>query len=173
VGAERLQRSMLADAFGADGLPKGLAFALAAVSTAIAVRAFQAHRRTRRQATLVSDPHFPDGGKRVSDPHFPQGGKPVSDPHFPDGGKPVSDPHIHLRALGVVVLGFGYVALAPWIGFLPAVALLIGATAIYFGGRPSATVVLLSITGGVVLWLVFARMLGVSMPVGLWARLLG
>jgi hypothetical protein len=133
---------MLSDAFGADGLPKGLALALAAVSTLIAVRAIQAHRKAKQ----VSGPRF----VRVSDPHY-----------------------LHLRALGVAVIGFGYVVLAPWIGFVPAVALLIGTTAVYYGAKPSVAVFAMSIGGGVVLWLVFARMLGVSMPAGLWTRLLG
>ena len=39
MGAGRLPRSLLSDDFGADGLPRGLAAALAVVSTIIAVRA--------------------------------------------------------------------------------------------------------------------------------------
>jgi hypothetical protein len=156
---------MLSDAFGAEGLPKGLALALAAVSTLIAVRALQAHRRWRR-----AQPAPAAETKTVSDPHLSEA-KTVSDPHLLAEGKRVSDPHF--RALGVVAIGFGYVVLAPWIGFLPAVSLLIGAAALYYGAKPGAAVGWMSIGGGVVLWLVFARMLGVSMPAGLWARFLG
>jgi putative tricarboxylic transport membrane protein len=47
VAASRLQRSMLSDEVGADGLPRGLALVLAAVSALIAVRALWQHRRLR------------------------------------------------------------------------------------------------------------------------------
>jgi putative tricarboxylic transport membrane protein len=45
IGSSRLQKSLLSDAFGADGLPRGLAVVLAVVSTLIAVRALWVHRR--------------------------------------------------------------------------------------------------------------------------------
>ena len=130
VGASRLQKSMLADAFGADGLPKGLAIAIAVVCTLIAVRAFF-------QSAAAAQP-APDASLRM-----------------------------HLRSLGVVAIGFGYILLAPLIGFLPAIALLILVTTIYYGAPPRPMVLAMAILGAIVLWLVFARMLGVSMPTGL------
>ena len=53
VGASRLQRSMLSDEFGADGLPRGLAMLLAAVSTLIALRALWLARRVPPQPAAL------------------------------------------------------------------------------------------------------------------------
>ena len=137
LGAARLPRSMLSDAFGADGLPKGLALALAGVSTLIVVRALWLQHR---------------------------GQTPIFRGEENGGLTP------HLKALGIVAIGFGYVLLAPWIGFLPAVAVLILATTLYYGAAPRPMAFAMAVVGAVVLWLIFARMLGVSMPVGFWAR---
>lgn len=131
LGAARLPRSMLSDAFGAEGLPKGLAIALAAVSTLILVRALWLRPGTSGPPTPLA---------------------------------------AHSKAVGIVALGFGYVLLAPWIGFLPAVALLILVTTLYYGAPPRPMAFAMAVVGAVVLWLIFARMLGVSMPVGFWAR---
>ena len=70
----------------------------------------------------------------------------------------------HAKAMGIVALGFGYVMLAPWLGYLPAAFLLLAATALYYGMRPSATLVVVSLAGAVLLWWVFAIVLGVSLP---------
>jgi hypothetical protein len=142
VGASRLQRSMLSDEFGAEGLPKGLAILLAAVSTLIAVRALW---QNRGRSPILA------GTKSGSVPGFA----------------------LHAKALGIVAIGFAYVLLAPWSGYLPAAALLIFATGVHYGARPSVTLALVSAGGATLLWLVFARMLSVSMPAGLWPRLFG
>jgi putative tricarboxylic transport membrane protein len=140
VAASRLQRSMLSDDFGADGLPRGLALVLAIVSALVAARALW--RRPRQHA----DRDSLEPGMRVA---------------------------THARALGVAVLGFGYVLLAPWLGYLLAAFLLTAATTLYYGARFSATLVAVSLGGAVALWWVFARMLGVSMPAGFWPGLFG
>lgn len=142
VAASRLQRSMLSDEFGADGLPRGLALVLAAVSALIAARAVWHHRRLR-VARASPGPQTP------------------------------VDVHAHARAMGVAALGFGYVLLAPWLGYLLAAFLLTAATTLYYGARFSATLVAVSLAGACALWWVFAKMLGVSMPTGFWAGLLG
>lgn len=141
VAASRLQRSMLSDEFGADGLPRGLALALAAVCALIAARALWRHRRLR-VARASAEP----GPLRVAE---------------------------HARALGVVALGFGYVLLAPGLGYLFAAFLLTAATTLYYGARFSATLVVVSLAGACALWWVFAKMLGVSMPAGFWPGLFG
>ena len=127
VGASRLQRSLLSDDFGADGMPRGLSIALAIVSTAIAVRAFL------RRAPPAGD----DAEATALE---------------------------HLRAFGVVALGFGYVLLAPWSGYLPAAFVLIAAATLYYGARPSVTLFAVSAAGAFTLWGVFAKVLRISMP---------
>lgn len=79
----------------------------------------------------------------------------------------------HLRALGVAALGFAYVAAAPFLGYPLAVALLVAAAALYYGARLSMSVLVYGAACAALLWLLFARMLGVAMPAGVWSRLLG
>jgi hypothetical protein len=140
VAASRLQRSMLSDEFGADGLPRGLALTLAIVSTLIAARTLWQQRRLQAPRESL------------------------------EPGMPVS---MHARALGVAALGFVYVLLAPWLGYLFAAFLLTAATTLYYGARLSATLVAVSLGGAAALWWVFAKMLGVAMPAGFWPGLFG
>ena len=79
----------------------------------------------------------------------------------------------HLRALGVAALGFVYVAVAPYLGYPLALALLVAAATLYYGERLRPAVLFYAIGCAALLWLVFAKMLGVAMPAGVWARLLG
>lgn len=79
----------------------------------------------------------------------------------------------HLRALGVAALGFAYVAAAPFLGYPLAVALLAAAAALYYGARLSMSVLVYGAACAALLWLLFARVLGVAMPAGVWSRLLG
>jgi putative tricarboxylic transport membrane protein len=147
LGASRLPRSLLSDDFGAEGLPQGLAIVLAAVSTVIAARALYQNRGRRP---------FPAEKNARSSPREKE-----ADPGF----------SAHAKAVGIVALGFAYVALAPLIGYLAACALIIFATGLYYGARASATLAAVSVAGAALLWLVFARMLSVSMPAGFWSQL--
>lgn len=115
LAADALPRSALADAVGADGVPKLLAALLAGVSILIA---FQ------------KDADHPPGS---------------------------------LKALGVAALGFAYVSVLPFTGYLAGAALLAAASALYYGarGRNVAVFAVLSALG---LWLVFAKALGVALP---------
>lgn len=79
----------------------------------------------------------------------------------------------HLRALGLVALGFAYIWATPHLGYLLGIALLISATALYYGSRPGLSLVLSASGGAVFLWAMFAKMLDVQMPAGIWAHLLG
>jgi putative tricarboxylic transport membrane protein len=78
----------------------------------------------------------------------------------------------HARSLGIIVLGALYAALAPVIGYVPALALLLAATALYFGAGFSLRLVLVSTLGAGLFWAMFAKMLGVAMPQGSLLRLL-
>jgi putative tricarboxylic transport membrane protein len=90
-------------------------------------------------------------------------------PAHSDAEKPSA--HSHLRALGVIALGGAYTVAAPIIGYPVAIALLIALTALYFGLRPDLRLVLVAVVGAAVFWALFAKMLGVSMPAGMWLRL--
>ena len=74
----------------------------------------------------------------------------------------------HLRALGVAALGAAFVGLAPVLGYSLALALLLLAAALYYGAAPRLQVVLYAGGTAAILWLIFARALGVAMPAGLF-----
>ena len=122
AAAHALPSSMLSDAVGAGGVPKGVAVLLALLSLFIGARAFA----QRSDHTAVEKNH--------------------------------------LRALGIAVLGFAYVALAPLIGFFACIALLTGAAALHYGAPRSARTLAFALGSAALLWLVFGRMLGIALP---------
>ncbi len=77
----------------------------------------------------------------------------------------------HARAFGIIGMGFAYVVLAPWLGYLLTLTALLVAAVIYFGGKPSLRLVATAVAGAAFLWVMFAKMLSIPMPVGLWSRL--
>lgn len=78
----------------------------------------------------------------------------------------------HARALGITAIGAAYAAFAPLVGYAPAVALLIAGTALYFGTRLTARLIVVAALGAVLLWALFVRMLGIPMPDGTLLRML-
>jgi putative tricarboxylic transport membrane protein len=68
------------------------------------------------------------------------------------------------RALGLLAIAVGYALIAPIIGYLPAIAVLIATIAIYEGKPPSWTLVITAVGGGIGFWLLFVRLLGVEQP---------
>jgi putative tricarboxylic transport membrane protein len=93
---------------------------------------------------------------------------------FLAGRKPVSVPitegdedHEHAalpRALGFVLIGIGYMAIAPLFGFAIGIAMLIVAVAIYEREALSPKLIAVAVGGGVGFWLVFVRFLGTDQP---------
>ena len=77
----------------------------------------------------------------------------------------------HLRALGMLLIGVGYLLLVGIIGYVPAIALLVLATALYMGRTLSVQLVLLAVGGAVLYWLIFVRLLGIPLPSGIWPEL--
>jgi putative tricarboxylic transport membrane protein len=70
----------------------------------------------------------------------------------------------HLRALGIAALGFLYVAIASFIGYLISITLLAGAAALYYGAPRRPAIALFAAGTAAVLWLVFGFMLGIALP---------
>ncbi|MGQ0663619.1 MAG: tripartite tricarboxylate transporter TctB family protein [Pseudomonadota bacterium] len=79
----------------------------------------------------------------------------------------------YARALGLVALGFLYVGVAPYLGYPLALALLLAATVVYYGLPPNLRLVPIAVAGAALFWVLFVKMLGVPMPVGVWPRILG
>jgi hypothetical protein len=79
----------------------------------------------------------------------------------------------HARALGLLALGIAYIVLAPVLGYLATTSVFIFAVAAYSGQKASARLAVISCAGGIFLWLMFVKLLGVAMPAGPLERLLG
>lgn len=72
-------------------------------------------------------------------------------------------------AAGLLGIGIAYLLIVKSLGYLLSMCLLMAATMIYHGERPSAKVIGTSIFGAAILWALFVFVLGVSMPPGLMA----
>jgi putative tricarboxylic transport membrane protein len=79
----------------------------------------------------------------------------------------------HLSCLGLAGIAASYAAAAPWLGYPLAIALLIAVTTVYFGSRPSWGLAGIAGLGALFFWAMFAKMLGIAMPTGIWPRLIG
>ena len=77
-----------------------------------------------------------------------------------------------LSAAGTTAICAVFVFLFEPIGYIPSVALLILAMLLYQRVRPSVRLLITAAGGAVVLWVMFAVLLSVRMPVGAWADLL-
>ena len=80
----------------------------------------------------------------------------------------VSGSYAHLRAAGMLLIGVGYLALVGTIGYVPAVALLVVATALYLGQSLSVRLVALAVGLALFYDLMFVRLLGIPLPPGIW-----
>lgn len=78
----------------------------------------------------------------------------------------------HARAVGIVAIGFAAILVAPAAGYIATTFLLIIATAAYYGAKMELRLAAVALGGAVALWALFAKALNVSMPAGLWMRLL-
>jgi putative tricarboxylic transport membrane protein len=74
----------------------------------------------------------------------------------------------HLAALGLLAILAVYVVVLPYAGYVVATAVLIGAVARFSGAAFDRDLLLVAIAGGVVLWLLFDPLLGISLPAGSW-----
>jgi hypothetical protein len=77
----------------------------------------------------------------------------------------------HLRAAGMLLIGIGYLAVVATIGYMPALVLLVIATALYLGQGLSARLVLVAVGLAVLYYLIFVRLLGIPLPPGVWPDL--
>jgi hypothetical protein len=70
----------------------------------------------------------------------------------------------HFKALGIAALGFGYVVIAPLVGYFLAIVLLAGGAALYYGARRPAGVALFALGSAALLWAAFGALLGIPLP---------
>ena len=147
----QIPTSSLSDDVGAHGMPTLLAAGLALVACLILGRAVLA----ARQSSPVSD-----GPAAARQPD-------LQDDERYEAPLP--------RALGLIAIGALYIVVAIFLGYIPALAVLIFATAIYeglpFGWQPAAV----AVGGAFGFWLLFVKLLGTEQPISLalgsWAGL--
>jgi putative tricarboxylic transport membrane protein len=86
----------------------------------------------------------------------------------PAGESEATGLRAHLRAAGMLLIGMGYLAVVGTVGYMPALVLLVLASALYLGQSPSARLVLVAVGLAVLYYLIFVRLLGIPLPPGVW-----
>lgn len=76
-----------------------------------------------------------------------------------------------LRAMGIWLISLCFVLILPWAGYPVSVAGILIVIAMYYGRRPSPVLIAFAIGGAVVFYLLFTKLLGVPMPLGIWPDL--
>jgi putative tricarboxylic transport membrane protein len=93
------------------------------------------------------------------------GREPKGESRKPSAGSKV------LRPAGVIAIGAIYIAVVPWMGYLPSLAVLIAASTYYQGGGFDRRVAFVAVSGAVLFWLLFVMLLGIQHPPGFWPEL--
>jgi putative tricarboxylic transport membrane protein len=86
---------------------------------------------------------------------------------------PATDPHTPTpwRMAGMLGIGVIYLSVVPWLGYIPTLAGLILASALYQGRALTARLAFISGAGAVVLWALFVVLLRIPQPAGVWESL--
>jgi hypothetical protein len=90
-----------------------------------------------------------------------------------DRAKETESRNLHLRAIGMILIGGGYLVLVPYLGYMLTVGLLLLTVAIYNGKRPSPGLLLFGALGSIGFYLLFVQLLDVPLPAGFWPSLIG
>ena len=142
--ADKIKISPLDGPIGASGLPKSLAYALGALAIILIARsAFEA---------LVSKKTVPEE---------------IDEQSLGETLRP------HLRAIGMLAIGVGYLLLVSWFGYIITIAALMLAVSLYIGAAFTLRTVAIAAIGGVVYYLLFVQFLGIPLPAGQIPELLG
>ena len=75
------------------------------------------------------------------------------------------------RAAGLLGIAVLYVLIVPYLGYPLSLLLVIGGVALYMGARPTPRLLLISVAGAALMWVIFVGLLDVRMPQGIWATL--
>ncbi len=145
VAAAAIPTSQLADAVGPQGLPKVYAVVLAGLSLVLITRALLARRNDNSSA-----PAGAEETAREAVPSLPQATR---------------------RAAGMLLIGVMYIALVPYAGYIVTLAALIVTTTYYQGGRIDGRIAVVGVSGALLLWVLFAVILGIPQPTGVWSSI--
>lgn len=142
-GADGIPISPLDGEVNAAALPKGLAYVLAILSLLMILRAYSVLWLQRRAKTAPA----------------------------PSTDEPVEGMKVHVRALGILAIGFAYLLVLPYLGYLISVGLLIFSIAAYMGIRIGPRLAMWSALFAVFFYVVFVLILGIPLPAGIWPNL--
>jgi uncharacterized protein YjeT (DUF2065 family) len=81
-------------------------------------------------------------------------------------------PNAHLRALGMLALGIGFLVIVPHLGYVITVGLLLAGVALYNHRRPTPELWLFAVLGAAGFYVLFVKVLGIPLPPGLWPDVL-
>lgn len=135
--ASKIRVSPLDDGIGAAGLPKALAYVLGALAIILIVR------------SIVGSVMF-EAPAEKAEPEISAA----------ESWRP------HLRAMGMLALGVGYLLLVSWLGYTITVALLLLCVSLYIGAPLNTRTLLVAGIGGIVYYLLFVQFLGIPLPDG-------
>lgn len=144
--AGKINISPLDGPVGASGLPKSLAYVLAALSVMLIFKGISAtkHKVTDKAAEAA------EAGS------------------FSEWVKP------HLRAVGMLFIGVGYLLLLPLLGYTIAIGILLLVVSLYNGAGLTLRTLLVGVLGAIFCKLLFVHFLGIPLPDGaLMDKILG
>ncbi len=143
--ADKIKISPLDGPVGASGLPKSLAFALGFLALILIARSFFGALMAPTPASEQSTENAP----------------------LIEMIRP------HLRAIGMLAIGVGYLLLVSWLGYIITIAALLLAVSLYIGAAWTLRTVLIAVGGGLLYYLLFVQFLGIPLPPGKLPALLG
>ena len=146
--ANNLRASALSDTVGPAGFPKALAYVVILLGLILCGQSLAAMLAARSRALA---------------PTAAEGAEPAS-----DGSESLRG---ILKAAGLLALGIVYLMVVRWLGYLPSVAVLMIASAIYLGTPLSLRVVAIGVAGAIVYWVMFVWVLGIPLPPGVLGKL--
>lgn len=147
--ALNIRTSALDDAVGPAGFPKALAYAVIGLGLILCLQSITAITMRRSARPLAAGPE--------AEPEAPE-----------EQGSTLRGV---LKAGGMLALGIAYLLIVRWLGYVPSVALLMIASAVYLGTPFSLRVVWIGVAGALVYWAVFVWLLGIPLPAGILGNL--
>ncbi len=152
-----IQRSQLSDLVGAASFPRLLAVCLAILSALLVVTG------ALKQVSAAKAADTAAAAAEVAQQPAPGD----------VGTAPADTRRAFLRAGGTVLIGVGFLLVAPWLGYALAIALLIGAMLLYNRVVLNWKLVLVSVAAGIFFWALFGLVFSIPLPRGVWPRWLG
>lgn len=94
-------------------------------------------------------------------------------PERPEAGEKDGTLRDHLRAVGMLGLGLGYLLILPWLGYILSMILLVTAVALFIGSRSIPYTLGVAVATSGVFYLLFVQVLDIPLPPGIWPSFLG